>query len=289
MQGTRSLGDLHVTAEDETSQRLFVRGCFEVRCETRFGDTVAIVGSSEQLGRWRPECGLLMTTDEASYPIWHCEPLLRAAADELEFKFIILRGDGGPPNWEPLAENRRLAIPQGVDDMQVFADWGIPSACSMGPSSEQPPTPWSSRSESQATSPPSSRPPVSPMIGRAPAPLAVPAMPSRDPSAPAARHSISPPPARSDEPATPPLGLQERLLVVMHHLPVSARRDATDGSWVVEWDESSLLATSVQGGRHLLGGLNLEVIFIGLPKTPIPRESEHDVAEQMASSNEPKP
>ena len=104
------------------SQRLFVRACFECRAETAWGDMVAICGSSEQLGSWRPERALRMATDEVIYPIWRCEPLL-LCSDDVEFKFIILRGDGSI-EWEPLVHNRRLALGTAMDDVQVVAEFG---------------------------------------------------------------------------------------------------------------------------------------------------------------------
>ena len=38
---------------------------------------------------------------------------------------------------------------------------------------------------------------------------------------------------------------------------------AADGSWSGEWDEWDLLVTSAHGGRHLMGSLDVEVIFVG--------------------------
>ena len=57
---------------------------------------------------------------------------------------------------------------------------------------------------------------------------------------------------RRRAPPAVPRGLVERLIVVQYVLPLRVNK-AADGGWVVTWDDTSLLATSVQGGRHLMG------------------------------------
>ena len=68
----------------------------------------------------------------------------------------------------------------------------------------------------------------------------------------------------------------------MRHLPMILKHDAGTGEWTAAWDEAHLLTTSVQGGRHLLGALNLEVIFVGAPKGGrVPPECEAQVPLMM--------
>ena len=68
MMSRASLGD-HLAAlgsivrSEELSGRLFVRCSIEVRCETQWGDTVVIVGSTEQFGMWRPDRALRLATE----------------------------------------------------------------------------------------------------------------------------------------------------------------------------------------------------------------------------------
>ena len=48
---------------------------FEVEAETRWGDTVVLVGSTPQLGSWVPDAGLPLQTDERTYPAWRLPPI----------------------------------------------------------------------------------------------------------------------------------------------------------------------------------------------------------------------
>ena len=75
--------------EERGSSPLFVRASFEVRCETDWGESVAVVGSTAQLGAWRPEAGMRMTTNQRIYPSWRSEPLLLSEVLELEYKFVL--------------------------------------------------------------------------------------------------------------------------------------------------------------------------------------------------------
>ena len=67
---------------------------------------------------------------------------------------------------------------------------------------------------------------------------------------------------------------------MQHQLPFNVSR-ASGGTWWGSWDDGSLLATSVQGGRHLMGSLDLEVVFIGVPKLPA-GAADLDAKEQAA-------
>ena len=238
--------------------RLFVRASVECRVETQWGDTVVMCGSTEQLGCWRPERAIRLATDQTIYPVWRAEPLL-LHADEIEFKFVILRANSSV-EWEPLPHNRRVALAQGMEEVQVVADWGSPSVSPFAAASNPTPT-LRSPTQSRAMPGAPSTSPASSMHGHG---LFRPTDGSTsDPASraePRRQHSEP-----EDDPSSrPDPALVERLLVVMHHLPLKIKQEA-DGAWRVEWDESSLLSTSVQGGRHLLGALNLEVIFVGAP------------------------
>ena len=70
------LGAPSQSSGGDRAEPLFARVLFEVRTETVFGEIVYIVGSTPQLGAWNPKRGIRMTTNEDTYPIWRCEPLL---------------------------------------------------------------------------------------------------------------------------------------------------------------------------------------------------------------------
>ena len=86
-----------------------IRLAFECKVETKWGDTAVLVGGADKLGAWSPDRGVPMFTDESCYPVWKADVSLLCASDELEYKIVILRGDGKGPEWEPLQNNRKLA------------------------------------------------------------------------------------------------------------------------------------------------------------------------------------
>eukprot|EP00928_Gymnodinium_smaydae_P069051 TRINITY_DN5241_c0_g1_i4.p1 TRINITY_DN5241_c0_g1~~TRINITY_DN5241_c0_g1_i4.p1 ORF type:complete len:456 (-),score=72.00 TRINITY_DN5241_c0_g1_i4:187-1554(-) len=77
-----------------------------VTVETRFGDRVVIVGSSDALGAWRPWHGTDIWTDETTYPVWSGNVQLdqndfdALQRGNLEFKFVVLQPHGAVL-WEP--------------------------------------------------------------------------------------------------------------------------------------------------------------------------------------------
>ena len=98
---------------------------FEVKCETRWGDTVVLVGSTESFGGWQPARGLWLHTDAASYPLWRrAELQVPADLAGVEYKVVILRGgEGGAVEWEPIDRNRRMSL-GGGDRVEVALEWG---------------------------------------------------------------------------------------------------------------------------------------------------------------------
>jgi len=100
---------------------------FEVKCETRWGDTVVLVGSTESFGGWQPARGQRLHTDAASYPLWRLAELqVPADLAGLEYKVVILRGgEGGAVEWEPIDRNRRMSL-GGGDRVDVALEWGSP-------------------------------------------------------------------------------------------------------------------------------------------------------------------
>ena len=106
------------------------RVSFNVAVETRWGDTVVITGSSEQLGRWQPERGLRLTTDEHTYPAWRCsEPLVMSRLD-VEYKVVIMRAPNATPEWEPLDDNQNRLLPLTRLDPTVSVAIGWGELCS---------------------------------------------------------------------------------------------------------------------------------------------------------------
>lgn len=138
---------------------------FEVTAETRWGDSLVLVGASTQAGAWDPQrTSLQLTTESASYPVWwlRCQLDLQS---ELEYKFVILRAaDSGirSIDWEPLCLNRRLVASQNVQPCLISAVWGEPGEKLVGAALQE--TPSSSTS-------------AAPSCTAAAAPAAAPAIP----------------------------------------------------------------------------------------------------------------
>ena len=100
---------------------------FKVKCETCWGDTVRVVGSTIALGCWDPSRGLVLRTDEDTYPYWTCSAQTIGAEDQ-EYKLVILRAPDSRVEWEPLAENRRLELGRLKKRVKVHASWGDASS-----------------------------------------------------------------------------------------------------------------------------------------------------------------
>lgn len=269
MRAVRSFGaHLGMPLVDEllAAPPLFVRVSFEVSVETGWGETVAVVGDAAQLGGWQPEHGVRMTTCESTYPIWRCEPLLLSEDGVIEYKFVVMNESTGTVRWEPLSHNRQLEF--SGTEMQVVADWGSPDAL-----------------------PPSSS------VGS----LTMPAhsdggMPRAPPRVDSATNTGAHGATCADGGAgtagagtgTAGAGASGgtpcRLLVVQQHLPFNVQR-AADGSWGGSWDEWDLLVTSAQGGRHLMGSLDVEVIFVGSLRQRVPEEAQEEVTALLAKYN----
>ena len=100
---------------------------FAATVETQWGDTAVVVGSVPELGNWKPEAGLRMSTDEKTYPAWHVTVASASARQhDIEFKVVILRADGAV-EWEPRNDNRRLPAVRTGESVNVVARWGAPS------------------------------------------------------------------------------------------------------------------------------------------------------------------
>jgi len=97
---------------------------FDIRVETNWGDTALLVGSTRELGEWRPQDGVRMSTDASSYPVWTARTSLPANS-HVEYKVVILRASS-EVDWEPLEHNRSLAV-RDSGEVSVQAAWSVAS------------------------------------------------------------------------------------------------------------------------------------------------------------------
>lgn len=74
---------------------------FAVVAETDFGDRLVLLGANRELGAWRPEHGIALSTSAESFPVWTVTVRLQACSSaSLSYKFAVLRADG-TCDWEP--------------------------------------------------------------------------------------------------------------------------------------------------------------------------------------------
>lgn len=86
---------------------------FAATCETNFGEKVCICGNLSQLGGWNPAFGLLLETDDKSYPLWVTPtPVTVREGTQVEFKLCVRSAGGDLVRWEEVSGNRSCA-PKG--------------------------------------------------------------------------------------------------------------------------------------------------------------------------------
>ena len=74
---------------------------FKVKYETTNGQEVRVSGGIEELGYWKPEKGLRMTTSPDSYPIWYTTKELTCPVNmEFFYKYLIFDSNTKQPTWE---------------------------------------------------------------------------------------------------------------------------------------------------------------------------------------------
>ena len=81
---------------------------FQVKAETIMGESIAIIGSTPELGMWQVEDCIHLNTSEQDYPLWWIELDLLAVDGEnkIEYKYIRLLDDGNV-EWESLSDTNR--------------------------------------------------------------------------------------------------------------------------------------------------------------------------------------
>jgi len=92
---------------------------FIVRALTHWGDTVCIVGNVPELGNWNPYCGVRMNTNRNTYPIWESEYVNIMLKGKLEYKYVVLKGDGSM-YWEAeFSLVNRVIYPELLKEFRV--------------------------------------------------------------------------------------------------------------------------------------------------------------------------
>lgn len=245
-------------AEHQVMGPLFTRVSFRVRCpETRFGESVAVCGELPEFGGWDPAQALQLHTSADTFPIWQSDTVLIGSyVSCVQFKFVIIPADGGvvgaPVRWEQLPCNRQFS-PVG-EELSLLCEYGVLA------------------------------------ISEARSNAATPELSALDVSAPDVTASLELPQSlaevarRARAPALAnPLDGRERVLIVMHRLPLQLSRDEATGAWSARWDEGSMWATSVDGGRPALSSIGCATVFVGSPGRPVPSDEQSAVTALLAA------
>ena len=99
----------------------------DVYCnETSVGDTVIVVGSCEELGKWNPDNGLKLCTSHETFPRWSGSVHLKSA--DIEFKLMIVNVEKNSAEWET-SQNRRFLCPPCKEGLWQVACWWNNSCC----------------------------------------------------------------------------------------------------------------------------------------------------------------
>lgn len=80
---------------------------FRVKCETRLGEEVMVVGGPSELGAWGGK-GLLLSTNAESYPWWEASvDLMVGSVGEVRYKYVV-KGSSGE-RWEDAIADRTVS------------------------------------------------------------------------------------------------------------------------------------------------------------------------------------
>ncbi|CEM10154.1 unnamed protein product [Vitrella brassicaformis CCMP3155] len=90
---------------------------FRIKCDTRFGQNLYLVGSVEPLGLWDPSRAVKMTWNEGN--MWTCTVNLPVSIGEVEYKYIVRQDN--MVDWEH-GHNHKLNSVQG--GVTVEDAWG---------------------------------------------------------------------------------------------------------------------------------------------------------------------
>ncbi|KAF8820911.1 calcium-dependent protein kinase CDPK2 [Cardiosporidium cionae] len=90
---------------------------------TKLGDTVAVLGAHEQVGAWKPQCAVPLSTDPTLFPIWRSTKVTFSHSMLVEYKYIILKANG-EICWEPFCGNRVFRL-DAANSCVVENIWGI--------------------------------------------------------------------------------------------------------------------------------------------------------------------
>ncbi|MBW4661767.1 MAG: lipase [Drouetiella hepatica Uher 2000/2452] len=103
---------------------------FQIRAETQMGESIALVGSTSELGQWDLAKSIRLYTSADLYPLWWMESaidfqqsLTSPDGQRLEYRYVRLSVDG-EAQWESLGANRWVPIDSDLQSKTVVVDDG---------------------------------------------------------------------------------------------------------------------------------------------------------------------
>eukprot|EP00441_Pelagodinium_beii_P017183 CAMPEP_0197658420 /NCGR_PEP_ID=MMETSP1338-20131121/45227_1 /TAXON_ID=43686 ORGANISM="Pelagodinium beii, Strain RCC1491" /NCGR_SAMPLE_ID=MMETSP1338 /ASSEMBLY_ACC=CAM_ASM_000754 /LENGTH=551 /DNA_ID=CAMNT_0043235005 /DNA_START=69 /DNA_END=1721 /DNA_ORIENTATION=+ len=104
-------------ASPTAARQVEISVTFQVLAETKVGEIIRIIGSSESLGSWEEGSGVELTTTPELYPAWTATVCFKAASRrsiiEAEYKYVRECPRGGL-HWETMP-NRQIRLQLGYD------------------------------------------------------------------------------------------------------------------------------------------------------------------------------
>ena len=94
---------------------------FQLFAPTQIGESIAILGSSPELGSWDFSKCIHLQTNSDRYPLWWTEQAIDIPANfKIEYKYLRLE-EKGDHQWEALGENRWI-MPEKASDREDLKD-----------------------------------------------------------------------------------------------------------------------------------------------------------------------
>ena len=91
---------------------------FRVKYETKYGQSLYIIGSIEELGEWDPSKAVPMATSKDIYPTWKITKEFTCPIGmEISYKYIVKEGSN--IYWEELNKDRLIVI-QSTGNLIIF-------------------------------------------------------------------------------------------------------------------------------------------------------------------------
>jgi len=80
---------------------------FQIKCqETKWGESLCLLGENESLGTWNNKKAVKMSTDKNTFPMWFSQTInLIPKKSSLEYKYLIVN-EHGIVKWEDFPNNR---------------------------------------------------------------------------------------------------------------------------------------------------------------------------------------